>query len=211
MRARAPHLVYLPALLAFHLLIVQAWGQNAPGQMLQIVVVDGEGATNNVRSRANKEPVVRVEDQNHRPVAGAAVIFFLPSQGPGGTYMNGTSSLTTTSDDRGRAVARGAQFNPQPGPMQIRVAASHAGQTASAVINQTNVVGPVVSGGSSSSSSGGGGLSTKAKVLIIVAIAAAGAAGAIVATRGGKSSGTASGPTVTISAGVPTVGAPSAP
>lgn len=206
MRARAPHLVSLPALLAFHLFISQAWGQNAPGQMLQIVVVEGEGATNNVRSRANKDPIVRVEDQNHRPVAGAAVIFFLPGEGPGGVYANGTSSLTTTSDDRGRAVGRGAQFNPQPGPMQIRVAASHAGQTASAVINQTNVVGPVVSGGGSSSS-GGGGLSTTAKVLIIVGIAAAGAAGAIVATRGGGSS-PAAGATVTISAGTPTVGAP---
>ncbi len=208
MRARAPQ-VCLAALLAFQLFIAQAWGQQAPGPTLQIVVVEGEGATNNVNSGANRQPVVRVEDQNHRPVAGAAVIFFLPTNGTGGTYANGTSSFTTTTDTRGRAVAGGAKFNQQAGPMQIRVAASYGGQTASAVINQSNVVGPVVSGGSSSSS-GGGGLSTKAKVLIIVAIAAAGAAGAIVATRGGGSSSPAAAPTVTISAGTPTVGAPTA-
>ncbi len=206
MRARAPQ-VCLAVLLAFQLFVTQAWGQQAPGPTLNIVVVEGEGATNNVRSRANKEPIVRVEDQNHRPVAGAAVVFFLPAQGPGGVFANGTSSLTTTTDERGRAAARGAQFNQQPGPMQIRVAASYGGQTASGVINQTNVVGPVVAGGSSSSS-GGGGLSTRTKILIVVAIAAAGAAGAIVATRGGGSSSGSSSPTVTITPGTPTVGAP---
>ena len=73
MRDRAPHVVPLAALLALHLFITQAWGQQAPGRTLQIVVAEGEGATNNVRSRANKQVVVRIEDDNHRPVVGAAV------------------------------------------------------------------------------------------------------------------------------------------
>jgi hypothetical protein len=207
MRDRAPHIVFLAALLALQMFIAQAWGQQAPGRMLQIVVVDGEGQQNNVRSRANKQVVVRVEDDSHRPVAGAAVNFFLPNQGPGGTFMNGTSSLTTTTDGRGRAFAGGIAFNQQAGPMEIRVAASYAGQTASAVIMQTNVVGPVVSGGGGGG--GGGGLSTTAKILIIVGIAAGAAAGAIVATRGGASSSSAPAtPTATITAGTPTVGAP---
>ena len=98
MRARAPRLVCFAALLAFQIFITQAWGQEAPGRALQIVVVEGEGAINNVRSRVNKEPIVRVEDQNHRPISGAAVIFFLPTNGPGGTFANGTSSYTTTTD-----------------------------------------------------------------------------------------------------------------
>ena len=128
MRGRAPHLVFLAALLAFQMFISTAWGQQAPGRALQIVVVEGEGATNNVRSRANREPVVRVEDENHRPIAGAAVLFFLPNEGPSGTFLNGTSSLTTTTDPRGRAVARGIQFSAEGGwPMQMRVAASLRG------------------------------------------------------------------------------------
>jgi hypothetical protein len=206
MKATAPRPNYLAAMFALCIFAGQAWGQ-APGRMLQVVVVEGEGVINNVRSRANREPVVRVEDENHKPVVGAAVVFFLPMQGPGGTYPNGTSSVTTTTDARGRAAARGAQFNQQAGPMQIRVAASYAGQTASAVINQSNVVGPVVTGGSSSS---GGGLSGSAKIWILVGVAAAGAAGAIVATRGGSSSSSAPPPpaTVTISPGTITVGAP---
>ena len=211
MRATAPHPVFLAAILAFQMFVIQAWGQPAPGQSLQIVVVEGEGAINNVRSRVNREPIVRVEDQNHKPVAGAAVVFFLPNEGPGGTFLNGTSSLTTTTDARGRAIARGAQFNQQAGTMQIRVAASYAGQTASAVISQSNVVGPVVSGGGGGGGGAAGGLSTTTKILILAGIAAAGAAGAIVATRGGSSSSsmpTPSGPTVTISPGTITVGPP---
>ena len=209
MRDRAPHVVFFAALLASQIFVAQAWGQPAPGRGISVVVVEGEGGSNNVRSRANRQMVVRLEDDNHRPVVGAAVNFFLPNQGPGGTFMNGTSSLTTTTDSRGRAYAGGIQFNQQAGPMQVRVAASYAGQTASAVINQTNTVGPVVTGGPAKSG-GGGGMSTTAKVLIIVAIAGGAAAGAILATRGGSSSPpVAVTPTVTITAGPPTVGAPS--
>jgi hypothetical protein len=186
--------------------VTQAWGQQAPGRAIAVVVVEGEGASNNVRSRLNRQIVVRLEDDSHRPVSGAAVNFFLPNQGPGGTFMNGTSSLTTTTDGRGRAYAGGIQFNQQAGPMQVRVAASYAGQTASAVVNQTNVVGPVVTG---NPSGGGGGLSTTAKVLIIVGVAAAGGLAAYFATRGGGSSNApAATPTATITAGTPTVGAP---
>lgn len=210
MRDRAPHVVFLAALLAAQLFVTQAWGQQAPGRGISIVVVEGEGASNNVRSRLNRQIVVRLEDDSHRPVAGAAVNFFLPNQGPGGTFMNGTSSLTTTTDSRGRAYAGGIQFNQQAGPMQVRVAGSYAGQTASAVVNQTNVVGPVVTGNPGKTSGGGGGLSTTAKILIIVAIAGGAAAGAILATRGGGSSSPAAvTPTATITAGQPTVGAPS--
>ena len=152
--------------------------------------------------------VVRLEDDSPRPVVGAAVNFFLPNQGPGGTFMNGTSSLTTTTDSRGRAYAGGIQFNQQAGPMQVRVAASYAGQTASAVINQSNPVGPVVTGGPAKSG-GGGCMSTTTKIIIIVAIAAGAAAGGILATRGGSSSTPAAvTPTATIVAGQPTVGAP---
>ena len=115
--------------------------------------------------------------------------------------MNGTSSMTTTTDGRGRASAGSIQFNQQAGPMEIRVAASYAGQTASGVINQTNVAGAAVSGGGSS----GGGLSTGAKVLIIVAIVAVGAGvGAYFATRSTTPAAPTI-PTVTITAGTPTI------
>ena len=101
-----------------------------------------------------------MEDENRRPVAGAAVVFFLPNLGPGGVFANGTKSLTVSTDAQGRAVAAGIRRNDVSGQMQIRVSASYGGQTASAVITQTNIATP-----------SGRGLSTTAKVLIIVGIA----------------------------------------
>ena len=53
-----------------------ATAQVAP--MLNLVVLEGEGATNNIRQRTAREPIVRVEDENHRPVAGAIVVFTCP-------------------------------------------------------------------------------------------------------------------------------------
>ena len=198
MHPRAPHCFFLIALLLLNFSGLPVWGQTPTS--LQIVIVGGEGAINNVRQRVNREPIVQVEDENHKPVAGAAVIFFLPNQGPGGTFSNGSTSLTTTTNAQGQAVARGIRFNNQAGAMEIRVAASFAGQTASASITQTNVLGAAASGGSV------GGMSLTPKLLIIGAIVGGGiAAGVIVANRGGSTTAT---PITTITSGTVTVGAP---
>jgi hypothetical protein len=170
--------------------------QEAP--KLNIVIVEGDGALNNVKQRVNREPIVQVEDENHKPVAGAAVVFFLPTTGPSGTFANGSQTLTVTTDNLGRAAAKGIRPNHQTGKMEIRVTASSNGLTASAVISQMNVLGAGAAVG----------LSTTAKVLIIVGVAAGAAAGAIVATRNGGSSSSGGGNSVTITAGTPTVGAP---
>src|SRR5579863_6856916 len=42
----------------------------SPG--LLITILDGEGALNDIRKGTAREPIVQVEDENHRPVAGAA-------------------------------------------------------------------------------------------------------------------------------------------
>src|SRR5258708_17658844 len=135
-----------------------ASAQDAP--KLFINIVEGEGALNNVKQRVNREPIVQVEDENHKPIAGAAVVFFLPTSGPGGAFANGSQTLTVTTDSLGRAAATGIRPNHQTGQMQIRVTASHGGLTASAIITQMNIVGANV----------GGGLSTPAKVLLLLGI-----------------------------------------
>src|SRR5216684_520652 len=119
MHPRTPHCLFLIALLLLNFSGVPVRGQTPTS--LQIVIVEGEGAINNVKQRVNREPIVQVEDENHKPVAGAAVIFFLPNQGPGGTFPGGSTSLTTTTNEQGRSVARGIQFNGLAGAMQIRV------------------------------------------------------------------------------------------
>ena len=198
MHPRTPHCLFLVALLLINFSGLPVWGQTPTS--LQIVIVEGEGAINNAKQRVNREPIVQVEDENHKPVVGAAVIFFLPNQGPGGTFANGSTSLTTTTNAQGQAVARGIRFNNQAGAMEIRVAASFAGQTASAIITQTNVLGAAASGGSV------GGMSLTTKLLIIGAVVGgAVAAGVIVANRGSSTTAT---PTTTITPGTVSVGAP---
>jgi hypothetical protein len=199
MHPKTHHCLFLIFLLALNFTGLPAWGQN-PGS-LQILIVEGEGAINNVKQRVNREPIVQVEDENHKPVAGAAIIFFLPNDGPGGVFANGSTTLTTTTNAQGQAVARGIRFNNQAGSMQIRVAASFAGLTASAIITQTNALGASASGASS------GGMSLTTKLLIIGAVVGGGiAAGVIVANRGGTSTTTPT--TVTITPGTVTVGGP---
>jgi len=175
-----------------------------PGK-LHIVIIEGEGAINNIRQRVAREPIVQVEDENRKPVAGAAVTFLLPQQGPGATFANGARSTTLLTDNNGRAVARGLQPNNINGQYEIRVNASHQGRTASAVITQTNAF---VAGAAGAAA--GAGIS--AKLLAIVAVAAAATAGGVIAaTRGGDNGGPGGGgattPTVIVP-GTPSVGGP---
>jgi hypothetical protein len=172
---------------------------------LNLVVVEGDGAINNIRQRTAREPIVQVEDENHKPVAGAVVVFLLPNQGAGGTFANGAHSLTVIADEQGRAVARGLRPNTGQGQFQIHVNASFNGQTASATLTQTNAL-------SAAGAAVAGGISAKLIAALITVGAAAAAGGAYYATHsGGGGSNNTSTPTPTatsIAAGVGTVGAP---
>lgn len=166
---------------------------------LNIVIVEGEGAVNNARQRVAREPIVQVEDENRKPVAGAAVVFLLPNQGAGATFANGARSLTVLTDGKGQAVARGMQANRLTGQYQMRVTASANGQTTSVAINMSNLAVAGAVGGAA-----GLGL---AKWLLIVAAVGGAAAGTGIALSNGGSTPTRPGPTV-VSPGTPTVGAP---
>lgn len=198
----AQEAVILTRALAVLLSCALLQAQTAPGK-ISIVIVEGEGAINNVRQRVAREPIVQVEDENRRPIAGAAVTFLLPNQGAGATFANGARSLTITTDANGRAAARGLRPNNVNGQYEIRVNASSQGRTASTSISQTNAL---------TAAAAAGGIS--AKLIAILAIAGgAAAAGAIVATRGGgngsngPSTGPGPSPTIIVP-GTPSVGGP---
>src|ERR1035437_4518072 len=98
--------------------------------MLNLGGIEGEGAANNIRQRTARAPVVQVEDENHKPVAGAIVVFTLPSNGAGGAFANGAGIPTMVSDSKGQAVARGFRPNRLKGQFKLHVNASFQGQTA---------------------------------------------------------------------------------
>jgi hypothetical protein len=188
-------------LLVFQLICAPGYAQDQPAPTaLNIVIVEGEGAINSVRQRVAREPVVQVEDENHKPVAGAAVTFLLPNQGAGASFANGARSLTVLTDDKGQAVARGLRPNNINGQYQVRVNASYRGQTANTNINQSNAL-------TAAAAAAGAGISTKLLVILAVAGAAA-AGGAIAATRGGNGNNTPTTTPTILTPGTPTVGAP---
>jgi hypothetical protein len=175
-----------------------AAAQDTPGK-LNLVIIEGEGAINNIKQRTAREPVVQVEDENHRPVAGAAVVFALPDQGATGTFPGGGHSLTVMSDNQGRAVARGLRPNNVQGQYQIHVTASKNGQTANKDISQTNAL--AAAGAATAAGISG-------KLLAVIGVAAAAAtAGALYATHNGGGNNPSTAP-VTIAPGAGTVGPP---
>ncbi len=171
--------------------------QTAPAR-LHLVVVEGEGAINNVKQRTTRPTVVEVEDENHKPVAGAVVVFLLPHDGPGGSFLDGTRSATVLSDGRGLVMSPRMQINQWEGRFEIRVHASFQGLQADLTVMQTNVAG-------SPAPAARAGLSAKA-IAILAGVAVAGAAGAAVGLHGGgkparSAPAAPSAPSLTISLG----------
>ena len=148
---------------------------------LKIIIIEGEGATNNIKQRTAREPIVEVQDENNRPVGGALVTFALPNYGASGTFQGGSKLLTVTTDVNGRAAGKGFQPNTAKGKLKIQVRAQNNGQSASAEINSINV---------------GAGMSPTAKWGTVAAIAAGAVVAVVAATTGGNSTPATTQPTI---------------
>ncbi|HMD70732.1 MAG TPA: hypothetical protein VKF41_05280 [Bryobacteraceae bacterium] len=174
-------------------------------KQLTISILEGEGAINNIKQRTAREAIVQVQDENHKPVAGVAVTFFLADHGASGVFANGSQSMTVMTDANGQAAMRGMVPNKMAGKMEIRVSARLGNLNADAVITQTNVAG-------AAGAAGGAAISGKVIALIVVGAVAAAVVGGYLSSRGGGSFATPSpatpAPAVVITPGTPTVGHP---
>ena len=161
-----------------------ASAQEPPAPLsINIVVVEGEGATTDPHQPAGHDPVVRIEGENHQPIAGAAVVFTLPTEGTTGAFANGSQTFIITTGGDGLAVAKGLRVNQVTGNLAIHVSASYRGLTARTTINQVNEGVP-----GAKSSTGGG---NKKLLVILAVVGGAAGGGAYFAThRGGSSSNT---------------------
>jgi hypothetical protein len=158
---------------------------------LGIVVLEGEGVTIDVHQRLGKDPVVRIEDENHSPLNGAVVVFTLPTEGATGEFGTGNKSVTVTTDANGMATGKGLKINQVPGKLQVHVTVSYKGLSA-----RTNIVefveGPAIHGTKGVTHGG------KGKWVAIVLLVGGGAAGgAVYALNGSKNNSPAPGGSVT--------------
>ena len=109
--------------------------------MLHITILEGDEALNNIRDRTAREPIVQVEDENHKPVAGALVLFSVHGGPSGaGASINGLSTATLTTDATGKATLKGLQVNQTSGSFTIDVTASVGKVVATATIHESNVM-----------------------------------------------------------------------
>ncbi|MBI2680404.1 MAG: hypothetical protein HYX25_05280 [Candidatus Solibacter usitatus] len=185
--------------LIFLLLFHTTSGQSQTPTSLKVVVLEGEGAINNVKDLRAKEPVVQVTDENDAPVKDATVTFMLPDSGPSGTFGASGATLTIQTDEKGQATGRGLRPNTVTGQFEIRVIASQGTLTARAAITQTNAAPAVAKGGSSK------------MLLVLIILAGAVGGGAAAAMGGKKSSSPASTPTespTTVTPGTPVIVGP---
>jgi hypothetical protein len=181
-------------------LLPAAFAQNVPSR-IDVVVVEGEGATINVRQRATKDPVVRVEDDDHQPLPNVVVVFTLPLSGASGEFANGSKTLTVVTDKGGLAAARGIKANDVPGKLQIYVTASSHGLRARSLINLVVEAPP---GAKPSSPTAQTSKSSGKLKWILLGILAAGGAGAGAYYLSSRSSNSS----VNVSAGTVVFGSP---
>jgi hypothetical protein len=104
--------------------------------ILQIQVIEGEGAVHPPGSRSSRPLTVEITDETGRPVPGAAVSFHLPEVGPGGLFVNGLRTEVATTDGQGRASLHGMQVNHNSGRFQIRIMVSKEQARAGTVCSQ---------------------------------------------------------------------------
>jgi hypothetical protein len=173
---------------------------------MEIVVVQGEGVTSKAHQHVSSDPVVRIEDEDHRPISGVAVVFALPVSGTSGEFVNGSKNLTVVTDSDGSAAARGLRANEVPGKLQIYVTASYHNLRARTLINQIVEAAPGAKIPPAETHSAKSGNTWK---WVVLGIAAAGGAGAAfyLKSRNSNSSTTPVNP-ISISTGTISFGSP---
>jgi hypothetical protein len=171
-------------------------------QTLKILILAGNGATNNLETGIMSPLVVQVLDQNSRPVECAQVVFRFPLRGPGAEFPNLQTSQTARTNADGQAAAVGWVANKEAGSFQVQVSASRGNELGSATITMTNAS-RIVSQDQVKHKSKS---SKWVKIGIIAAVAAGVTVGVVLGTRGGG--GGPNTTTVTASPGSPTIGGP---
>jgi hypothetical protein len=189
----------------------QSTPESTPPSSLQIVILDGEGALNNIQQRTAREPIVQVQDEKHRPLAGALVLFAIHGGAGGATaaFEGGASTLSVFTDANGVAHAAGLLANNLQGSWQIQVTASMGNLKTTVVIHESNVVPSPqtqsqLNNASRARPSAHWPLSKPVTITIVTGLAVAGAVIYYVVADLNNNSGTQ------VTTGTGTVGAPSA-
>jgi hypothetical protein len=134
-------------------------GAAAVAASLNIVIEEGDQAINNIKQRVAREVIVRVEDENHKPVSGASLALLLPRSGASGEFLGGGETFNGLTDESGRVTAKFIP-NATPGVMVIQVEAQAGTRKASKIFTERNgliAAGVAAAAGIAAANLGGGG------------------------------------------------------
>ncbi len=179
MRRTQPVLALLLSLLLLGRAAVPARAAGPAGAeaaILQIRVLEGEGAVNPAGARSPRPITVQVTDETGRPVEGASVIFRLPEEGPGGTFASGMRSEVAVSGADGKASVWGIVWNRDPGPLQVRITAVKGQARAGVLVSQHVSAGAAMKIGGGERQAGGVPPGGRSKLWYAVLVVTAGAA-----------------------------------
>lgn len=188
------------------LVLALAGAATAQVAILQIHVIEGEGAVHPPGARVARPLAVEVTDETGKPVEGAAVSFHLPDDGPTGAFLNGLRTEVVITDAQGRAALRGMTLNRVAGRFSLRIVASKE-QARAGVISFQYIAEPhsgaAATAAPPASESRHGVSSRRARWMVVAALAAGGAAAGILsATRSGSTAAPAA-PSSTLIIGPP--------
>jgi hypothetical protein len=197
-----PRCTTLSARYALLLLMVHAqtpsWSQATPSG-LTITVLKGEGGRNSIKSRTGTPIEIEVRDNQNKTVAGAQVIFQLPSFGASGSFPGGQLTERTVTGPDGHAIMTGFVPNDTPGRFNIKITADSGALSGTAVVSEINVA-ELPSDKPKS---------RKSLWILLAAGAGGGVAAAVLAGGGGSTPAPPPpAPSVTVTPGTVTVGGP---
>ncbi len=87
--------------------------------LIQIRVLEGEGAVSIAGAKATRPVTVQIIDETGKPVSGAGVTFRLPEESPTGFFDTGLKSEIQITSADGRASAWGVVWGEAAGPVKI--------------------------------------------------------------------------------------------
>jgi hypothetical protein len=110
--------------LAFLLTVCWPMAAQSDPAILQIRILEGEGAVYPIGARATRGITVQVTDETGKPVENAAVSFRLPDDGSTGAFSSGMRTEIATTGADGCASVWGMQWNRVTGPLEVRITAA---------------------------------------------------------------------------------------
>jgi hypothetical protein len=173
-------------------------------QNLKVVPLAGNGEMNDLERKVMAPLVVEVLDLQDRPIEGADVTFRFPLRGPSAVFADQKTVKTVRTNGQGEAAATGWTANNEVGSFQIHVTANYGNRIGETTISMSNAE-RVSDAELNRLGKRKSFWSSKWFKIGLIAGGAGLAAGIVLATRGG---GSASTPTITVSAGSPSVGGP---